>query len=74
VASKKDPLADVSFYAEPAPKVTIPASNGVAAEPVAATLNGNEKAPSSVATPMQMDALGRSRQRRMAAGYNRTAS
>lgn len=72
VASKKDPLADVSFLTSDEPKtVTKPA----APEPAAAgpLLNGNTKAPSSVASSDQLDALGRARQRRIGAGYNRTA-
>jgi sec-independent protein translocase protein TatB len=78
-ASKKDPLADVSFFAEEAPRAaSAAASNGngakVSTPVVAASSNGVVKAPSSVASPEQADALGRARQRRMSAGYNRRAS
>lgn len=70
-ASKKDPLADVSFMEE------IASGPATTAKPAAANLP-----PSTVAAPKsngaassdgvaQVDALARARQRRMAAGYNR---
>ena len=77
VASKTDPLADVSFLEEPpqparvavaAPSVSTASSNG------GALLNGNDKAPSSTGAPAGADALGRARQRRLVAGYNRKNS
>ena len=77
VASKKDPLADVSFLEEPPQpaRVTAPATSS---SPVSSnggvSLNGNEKAPSSLGAPAAVDALGRARQRRLAAGYNRRSS
>lgn len=77
VASKKDPLADVSFFEESAPKSAgAAASNGAAeaqAAPTSAS-NGHATSPTSVQTPSQIDALGRARQRRLSAGYNRRAS
>jgi Tat protein translocase TatB subunit len=78
VASKKDPLADVSFFEEISPKApSVAASNGATsttAAPLAASSNGHEKSPTSVMAPDQIDALGRARQRRLSAGYNRRAS
>jgi sec-independent protein translocase protein TatB len=74
VASKKDPLADVSFFEEISPKAPrVVASNG-ATSTIAASDNGHVKSPTSAATPDQIDALGRARQRRLSAGYNRRAS
>ncbi|MCC6790349.1 MAG: twin-arginine translocase TatA/TatE family subunit [Thermomicrobiales bacterium] len=78
VASKKDPLADVSFFAEEAPKspkvvAAVPVETVSEPQPVVAS-NGHTKTPTSVASPDQLDALGRARQRRLSAGYNRTAS
>jgi len=76
VASKKDPLADVSFF-----------EDVVVAKPVAAATNGVKittlpssnaettvMAQTAAAVPANLDALGRARQRRHAAGYNRTSS
>lgn len=67
VASKKDPLADVSFFEETAPVAA--KSDPV---PQAATLNGNTKVATSVAA-VPADALGRARQRRIEA-YARRSS
>lgn len=62
VATKSDPLADVTFFELPDEKPEepkpAPASNGHAPDPAA---------PTSIA---QLDAIGRARQRRAAAGYN----
>jgi sec-independent protein translocase protein TatB len=62
-ATKKDPLADVTFFevSDEAPAEPVKASNGAS--------NG-----SHVATVDQLDAISRARQRRAAAGYNRRAS
>jgi sec-independent protein translocase protein TatB len=77
VASKKDPLADVSFLEEPPPPARIAAA-ATSSPPVSsnggASLNGSDKAPSSIGVPAGSDALGRARQRRLAAGYNRRIS
>lgn len=71
-ASKKDPLADVSFLQEIAvPKPSTVKPHVVAAAP-SASPNGTavgEKASNGSAD--QVDALTRARQRRLAAGYNR---
>lgn len=61
-ASKRDPLADLSFFEEPAAPVTLPAS----AQP-----KPSVTVPSPSPTIDQLDAVGRARQRRAAAGYNR---
>lgn len=76
VASKKDPLADVSFFEEVAAKTQAPSAIGGVPKPepavaVPAASNGHAREPSSVAEPGQLDALGRARQRRLSAGYNR---
>lgn len=77
VASKKDPLADVSFLEEP-PRPARAAATAAISPPVSsnggALVNGNDKAPSSIGAPAGADALGRARQRRLAAGYNRRVS
>lgn len=67
VASKKDPLADVSFFQDVEPAK--PSDAPVAA---AATASNGQK-PAAPAID-QVDALGRARQRRLSAGYNRRAS
>lgn len=77
VASKKDPLADVSFMEEPPQSARVPAAGSEQAAGSSnggALLNGNDKAPSSVIAPAGADALGRARQRRLAAGYNKRVS
>jgi sec-independent protein translocase protein TatB len=76
-ASKKDPLADVSFLEEiaSAPKpatVAKPAPSTVAAASPVAKSNGASNGTATEADPLaQVDALSRARQRRQAAGYNR---
>lgn len=66
VASKKDPLADVSFFDE------VAGSNGgtpaPGTMPASSSANGHD---SSAPVAIPIDALGRARQRRIAAGYNR---
>jgi Tat protein translocase TatB subunit len=68
-ASKKDPLADVSFLEEIA-STAPPAVNGAAAS---AKVTQSSKSSTAAIAPSvdQMDALTRARQRRMSAGYNR---
>lgn len=70
VASKKDPWADVSFFDDP-----IPAAEP-ATKPVSAATATAAASPSGRGEPKldQIDALGRARQRRLSAGYNRRAS
>lgn len=67
VANKKDPLADVSFFAD------VEAAKSDVATAAPATNNGVAK-DATVTTTEPVDALGRARQRRMSAGYNRRAS
>lgn len=73
-ASKKDPLADVSFLEEIA---SVPASKSAAASspvtaPVAAAGPVTKSNGAAATNPVaQIDALARARQRRQAAGYNR---
>ena len=78
-ASKKDPLADVSFLEEIA-SAPVTASNPAAAKPAASTISAASPATkangassgAATADPLaQVDALSRARQRRQAAGYNR---
>jgi sec-independent protein translocase protein TatB len=62
IASKSDPLADVSFMDNvgDAPAVKVAASNGASKSTVAAASNGADRA----------DAVQRARNRRLQAGYN----
>jgi sec-independent protein translocase protein TatB len=64
VASKKDPLADVSFFEE------LTASKSAAETTPTIPASSSSNSVESTAT-LPVDALGRARQRRMAAGYNR---
>jgi Tat protein translocase TatB subunit len=65
VATKKDPLAGVTFMEEAVPIEAVAASNGTAKKSVATA--------KSAPTIDQLDAIGRARQRRAAAGYNKRA-
>jgi sec-independent protein translocase protein TatB len=75
-ASKKDPLADVSFLEEiasapKAPAVAKPATTTVTAASPVAKSNGSTNGAATATDPLaQADALSRARQRRQAAGYN----
>ena len=73
VASKKDPLADVSFFDEILDtKAKVPASNGAAVSVAASSSsNGHAKTERAAAPAVPLDALGRARQRRLSAGYNK---
>jgi sec-independent protein translocase protein TatB len=74
-ASKKDPLADVSFLEEIASAPATSPKPAAAAKPAASTVSAaspitkSNGASNGVTT--QVDALSRARQRRQAAGYNR---
>ncbi|HEY8445885.1 MAG TPA: twin-arginine translocase TatA/TatE family subunit [Thermomicrobiales bacterium] len=80
-ATKKDPLADVSFLEEIVPSSKSKAAstgNGAtdssmtrsaATQPASATAGSNGAGANG--NPDQLDALARARQRRLAAGYNR---
>jgi len=68
VASKKDPLADVSFWEEQFPSAA-PAAAPIAAAAVTVPATNGHAGNGAAAVPA--DALGRARQRRLAAGYNR---
>jgi sec-independent protein translocase protein TatB len=75
-ASKKDPLADVSFLEEIATSPSAPAKPAAAAKPASAAKAATKPATKSngASDPTsldQVDALTRARQRRQAAGYNR---
>lgn len=76
VASKRSPRADVSFFegAVNQKKQVAVESNGSPAPVAAPAGNGVVKTATSVASPDQLDALARARQRRMTAGYNRQTS
>jgi sec-independent protein translocase protein TatB len=76
VASKKDPLADVSFFDDVLTPASRPAAaNGTVTIPASSSSNGHAKSESAPAAPaVALDALGRARQRRLAAGYNRHTS
>ena len=65
VATKKDPLADVTFFEIPEDKPV---------ETVSATANGSSSNPAPTTSIGRLDAVSRARQRRAAAGYNRRAS
>ncbi len=65
VATKKDPLADVTFFELPEEKP---------AEIVAAASNGHSSSTPNTSSIDQLDAISRARQRRVADGYNRRAS
>lgn len=72
VASKKDPWADVSFFEE-----SLPAKDATSKPVVAVAVTSPDQTAGASTVPVtieQVDALGRARQRRMAAGYNRRAS
>ena len=64
-ATKKDPLADVTFFEIPEEK---PAEASLAAS------NGSSNGTPPTTSIGQLDAISRARQRRVAAGYNRRAS
>jgi len=79
VASKKDPWADVSFFDDPAPSNGAAKSTGTTAtSPATAAMTSTTVQAAKPVTPPvgvdQLDALGRARQRRATAGYNRRAS
>jgi hypothetical protein len=76
-ASKKDPLADVSFFEDPGMTSKIAAaSSAIPASELNGKFgsNGNASMPAVAQIPVNSDALGRARQRRLAAGYNRRIS
>jgi Tat protein translocase TatB subunit len=66
-ATKRDPLADVSFMEPVGPAAS---ANG-AEKPAAASRRTEPAAPAPTTAADQQDALARARQRRLAAGYNR---
>ncbi len=65
VATKKDPLADVTFFEIP---------DEQPAETVIAATNGSALSTLPASSIGQLDAVSRARQRRAAAGYNQRAS
>jgi Tat protein translocase TatB subunit len=72
-ASKKDPLADVSFLEETAPIATAAraaASNGTTSESAKASTSAKTNTATVGPSADQVDALTRARQRRLSAGYN----
>ncbi len=77
VASKKDPLADVSFFEDVVVSKPAAVTNGAKITTLPSSNAESsvvEQAAVTSAAPANLDALGRARQRRQAAGYNRASS